>query len=37
MFIGNGIVMSSIMVIILNLIFNGLKKDEEIVEEVFKK
>ena len=37
MFTGNGIVMSSITAIILNLIFNGLKKDEEIVEEAFKK
>ncbi len=37
MFTGNGIVMSSITAIILNLIFNGLKKDEEILEEAFKK
>ena len=29
--------MSSITAIILNLIFNGLKKDEEILEEAFKK
>ena len=33
MFTGNGIVMSSVTAIILNLIFNGFKKDEEILEE----
>ncbi|MEY8444819.1 nucleobase:cation symporter-2 family protein [Enterococcus ratti] len=32
MFTGNGIVMSSVTAIILNLVFNGLKKDEEIIK-----
>lgn len=37
MFTGNGIVMSSVTAIVLNLIFNGLKKDEEIIEEALAK
>lgn len=31
MFTGNGIVMSSLTAIILNLVFNGLKDDEKVV------
>lgn len=37
MFIGNGIVMSSITAIVLNLVFNGIKEDEAIIEEAFEK
>jgi xanthine permease len=37
MFTGNGIVMSSITAIILNLLFNGLKEDEEIIKEALSK
>ncbi|MBO0482537.1 nucleobase:cation symporter-2 family protein [Candidatus Enterococcus courvalinii] len=37
MFTGNGIVMSSVTAIVLNLVFNGIKKDEAIIEEAFEK
>lgn len=37
MFTGNGIVMSSITAIVLNLMFNGLKEDEEIIKEALSK
>lgn len=36
MFTGNGIVMSSITAIVLNLVFNGLKQDERIIKEALK-